>query len=66
LGAVVMVHMREGFFSTSADLEYVVLLLIIHTTLAVVGGGPLSVDAMLERNQKTGENDNLINFRPHH
>lgn len=65
LGAIVMVHMREGFFSTSSDLEYVMLLLIVHTILVVVGGGPLSVDAMLERNLKTGENDSLFHFRSH-
>lgn len=66
LGAIFMVHMREGFFSSSSDLEYVVLLLIIHIVLAVVGGGPLSVDAMLVRDRKEGTNDSLIAFRSHH
>ena len=62
LGAVLLVHLREGFFSTGADLEFVVMLLIIHVILAVVGGGPLSGDAKLEQSRKTGANDTLFNF----
>lgn len=61
-GAVILVHLREGFFSKGADLEFVVMLLIIHTILAVVGGGPLSVDAKLEQSRRTGANDTLFQF----
>jgi len=61
-GAMIMVHLREGFFSSGADLEFVVLLTIIHLILAVVGGGPLSADAKLDKSQKTGANDTLFNF----
>lgn len=65
LGAVFMVHLREGFFSNGADLEFVVMLVIMHVMLAVVGGGPLSVDMKLEHSRKTGANDTLFNFHSH-
>jgi uncharacterized membrane protein YphA (DoxX/SURF4 family) len=49
LGAVFLVHMREGFFGTEQNLELAVLVLFLLGLTVVHGGGRLSVDAYLAR-----------------
>jgi putative oxidoreductase len=44
VGAIVFVHMREGLFTSSQNLEFVLLTLAVLVVLTIHGGGRLSVD----------------------
>jgi uncharacterized membrane protein YphA (DoxX/SURF4 family) len=49
IGAVFLVHLREGFFGTEQNLELAVLVLFLLVLTVVHGGGQLSVDRYLAR-----------------
>ena len=49
LGAVLFVHRQEGLFTPQQTLELALLVLFMLMLFAIVGGGPLSVDAYAER-----------------
>jgi uncharacterized membrane protein YphA (DoxX/SURF4 family) len=49
LGAVFIVHLREGFFGTEQNLELALLVLLLLALSVVHGGGKLSVDHYLAR-----------------
>ncbi len=54
-GAVFFVHFRQGLFTKSQDLEYVILVFFLLLVFVVYGGGRLSVDYMIEkRNRLSG------------
>lgn len=45
--AIATVHMKHGFFNHTQGYEYNLTLAIVALTFAMVGAGPLSVDAVL-------------------
>lgn len=49
LGAIFFVHLQQGLFSKSQDLEYVILVFILLLVFAIYGGGRLSIDYTIER-----------------
>ena len=49
IGAVFLVHLREGFFGADQNLELAVLVLFLLVLTVVHGGGQLSVDRYLAR-----------------
>lgn len=49
IGAIFFVHLRQGLFQKSQDLEYVILVLFLLVVFVGYGGGRLSVDYLLER-----------------
>lgn len=51
IGAIFTVHLREGFFGTSQNLEFAVLVLFLLVLTVVNGGGRLSADAWLARRE---------------
>ena len=48
VGAILLVHLKNGFFNPTG-IEFPLALLGICVALALTGGGPLSVDARLGR-----------------
>ena len=51
LGAIFMVHLRDGLFGASQNLEFAVLVLFLLALTVVNGGGRLSADAWLARRE---------------
>jgi uncharacterized membrane protein YphA (DoxX/SURF4 family) len=51
VGAVFMVHMREGLFGASQNLEFTLLVLFLLVISVVVGGGRLSADYFLAKRE---------------
>lgn len=49
LGAVLLVHLREGLFGSSQNLEFALLVLMLLVLFGVTGGGRWSADAAMER-----------------
>lgn len=49
LGAIFFVHLHQGLFTRSQNLEFVVLVLFLLLIFVVYGGGRLSVDEVLAR-----------------
>jgi putative oxidoreductase len=49
LGAIFFIHLRQGFFQRSADLELVIIVLFLLIVFVGYGGGRLSVDYVLKR-----------------
>ena len=49
VGAVFLVHIREGLFARAQNLEFAVLVLFLLVLAALVGGGRLSWDYYLAR-----------------
>jgi uncharacterized membrane protein YphA (DoxX/SURF4 family) len=49
VGAVVLVHAREGLFTQAMTLELSVLVLVLLGLFTAAGGGPISVDAWLRK-----------------
>ena len=43
LGAIVFVHLKNGFWAHQQGYEYVLVLLVATVTTAMIGGGALSV-----------------------
>ena len=48
-GAMVTVHLANGFFNTDGGIEYTLMLSAIGIGLAMTGGGRYSLDAVLGR-----------------
>ncbi len=48
IGAIFLVHVREGFFAP-AGYEFPLMLLTAAAALAITGAGPYSLDAVLHR-----------------
>lgn len=48
LGAIFLVHLPQGLFSKSQDLEYVILVFILLLVFTIYGGGRLSIDYIIE------------------
>jgi uncharacterized membrane protein YphA (DoxX/SURF4 family) len=56
LGAVAFVHLRDGLFSQGQGLELSALVFVMLGMVALVGAGPLSLDARLaERERREAE-----------
>jgi putative oxidoreductase len=51
VGAVFLVHFREGLFSTSQSLEFSLLVLVMLVLYALFGAGPLSIDYLLRHRE---------------
>lgn len=49
LGAVLLVHLREGLFGSSQNLEFALLVLLLLVLFGVTGGGRWSADVAMER-----------------
>jgi len=49
LGAIFFIHLRQGFFQRSANLELVIMVLFLLIVFVGYGGGRLSVDYVLKR-----------------
>ncbi len=47
LGAIVMVHWRNGFFAGKNGYEFNLLLLVVGVVVMIYGPGPLAVDGWL-------------------
>ena len=45
--ATVSVHLKQGFFNQNQGYEYTVLLALAAVSIAAIGAGPLSLDALL-------------------
>jgi putative oxidoreductase len=54
-GAAALVHLAGGFFLPSGA-EFVLLLMSLYIALAITGGGPVSVDALLAGNKDGSRN----------
>lgn len=52
LGAIFFVHLRQGLFQRSQNLELVILVLFLLIMFVGYGGGRLSVDYLLQRNKQ--------------
>ena len=52
LGAVLMVHLREGLFGASQNFEFAALVLFLLLLTVVYGGGPWSADHFLARREQ--------------
>jgi len=52
LGAVFMVHLRDGLFGASPNLEFAALVLFLLLLTVVYGGGPWSADYFLDRREQ--------------
>ena len=53
LGAVLFVHLKDGFFTANQTLEFALLVLFLLSIIAVVGAGRLSIDWVFdERHQR--------------
>lgn len=51
VGAIFVVHLRDGLFGASQNLEFAVLVLFLLVLTVVNGGGRLSADAWLARRE---------------
>jgi uncharacterized membrane protein YphA (DoxX/SURF4 family) len=51
LGAVFGVHLREGLFGPSQNLEFALLVLFLLVLFVIAGGGRLSADSFLARRE---------------
>lgn len=51
-GAIFFVHMQQGLFTRSQNLEFVILVLVLLLVFSVYGGGRFSVDGILEKRQQ--------------
>lgn len=51
LGAIFVVHLRDGLFGASENLEFAVLVLFLLVLTVVNGGGRLSADGWLARRE---------------
>jgi uncharacterized membrane protein YphA (DoxX/SURF4 family) len=49
VGAVFLVHLREGLFTRNQSLEFTALVLFLLIVYAIIGSGPLSVDHYVAR-----------------
>jgi putative oxidoreductase len=53
LGAILIVHIHNGFFAPNG-VEFVLALLTAAATLALTGAGSLSLDAAIDRRRSSG------------
>ena len=53
LGALFVVHLREGLFAPGQGLELAALVSVLLLAFVAAGGGPLSVDAYLARRERS-------------
>ncbi len=49
--AILTVHLGHGLFAKNGGYEYPLVLLLVSVLFAINGGGPISVDAWLERTE---------------
>ena len=54
LGAIVLVHLANGFFASDNGVEFVLLLMVNAIALAVAGPGAWSVDGAIGRRRFVG------------
>lgn len=59
VGAVFVVHLREGFFGSSANLEFSLLVLFLLVLTLVHGGGRLSADSWMSQRKALLEGGGL-------
>lgn len=52
IGAVVLVHVKQGFFAGGSDLPFSIIVLILLIFFFIEGGGPLSLDNFLRNPSK--------------
>jgi uncharacterized membrane protein YphA (DoxX/SURF4 family) len=62
LGAVFIVHLRQGLFGPGQNLELAVLVLLLLLVSVVHGGGKLSVDHYLREHVRTATGSGLPNW----
>ena len=66
LGAVFTVHMREGLFGSTSNLELAVLVAVLLAIIGVVGPGRWSADYVLARRQALLEGHPFPPHAPEH
>ncbi len=59
LGAVLFVHLRDGLFTQGQGLELSALVFVMLAAVAVVGAGPLSIDARMAARDAEHEQERL-------
>jgi uncharacterized membrane protein YphA (DoxX/SURF4 family) len=66
LGAIFTVHLREGLFGSTSNLELTVLVALLLLIFAVTGGGRWSTDYLMAKRQALLEGHPFSPHAPEH